>query len=123
MLRKVVLRDAAAGQWLLFHAPEEVLIAHDVVDVMPVLSRAEQRVTQQARDGRYTQYDRELQHGQPRIDSRPHFGPRRARDRRAGDDLHVVEQRAELEALVAHSEQPGSVFIEERLDDDLEEQP
>jgi para-aminobenzoate synthetase/4-amino-4-deoxychorismate lyase len=47
MLRKVVLRDAAAGQWLLFHAPEEVLIAHDVVDVMPVLSRAEQRVTQE----------------------------------------------------------------------------
>src|SRR5690606_39810897 len=47
MLRKVVLRDAAAGQWLLFREPEVVLVAHDVADVLPVLSRAEQRVTRE----------------------------------------------------------------------------
>ena len=49
MLRKVVLRDAAAGQWLLFHEPEEVLVAHDIADVLPVLSRAERRVTRERR--------------------------------------------------------------------------
>jgi para-aminobenzoate synthetase / 4-amino-4-deoxychorismate lyase len=47
MLRKVVLRDAAAGQWLLFHEPEEVLVAHDIADVLPLLSRAGQRVTRE----------------------------------------------------------------------------
>src|SRR5690606_38290700 len=47
MRRKVVLPDAAAGQWLLFREPEVVLVAHDVAGVLPVLSRAEQRVTRE----------------------------------------------------------------------------
>src|SRR5690606_25607385 len=47
MRRKVVLPDAAAGQWLLFREPEEVLVAHNVADVLPALSRAEQRVTRE----------------------------------------------------------------------------
>lgn len=45
MLLQVVLRDHAAGQWLLFREPEEVLVAHDVADVLPVLLSAEQGVT------------------------------------------------------------------------------
>jgi para-aminobenzoate synthetase / 4-amino-4-deoxychorismate lyase len=47
MLRKVVLREEAAGVWLVFEEPEEVLVARDLADVLPVLHRAEQRVKEE----------------------------------------------------------------------------
>ena len=47
MLRQAVLRDDAAGHWLLFDRPEEVLVAHDVSDVVRVLTEAEERVAKE----------------------------------------------------------------------------
>lgn len=47
MIRQIVLRDDAAGEWLLFQEPEEVLVARDVASVLPALRKAEQRVTEE----------------------------------------------------------------------------
>lgn len=47
MLRQVVLRDAAAGEWLDFTRPREVLIATKPADVLPVLLDAEKHVARE----------------------------------------------------------------------------
>ncbi len=45
MLRQIVLRDAAAEQWLRFTDPVEVLVARSVAEVPGVIAEAERRVT------------------------------------------------------------------------------
>lgn len=45
MLRRVVLRDAAAAQWMVFTDPVDVLHTHDVHSVVSTIERAEQRVS------------------------------------------------------------------------------
>ncbi len=45
MLHKVVLRDPAAAQWMVFTNPVDVLHTHDVNDVVSVIEQAEQRVS------------------------------------------------------------------------------
>jgi len=44
MLRQIVLRDATAGDWLIFATPLDVLVAWNTADVIGVLSAAERRV-------------------------------------------------------------------------------
>ena len=44
MLQKVVLRDASAGEWLIFTDPEQVLVASDIPDVLVRLEETERRV-------------------------------------------------------------------------------
>ncbi len=48
MLRKIVLRDAAAAQWMVFVEPIDVLHTHDVNDVVTVIENAERRVSTEA---------------------------------------------------------------------------
>ncbi|HET6631042.1 MAG TPA: chorismate-binding protein [Woeseiaceae bacterium] len=50
MLRQIVLRDAAAAQWLRFTDPLEILVARRVAEVPGVIAEAERRV---AADGLY----------------------------------------------------------------------
>ena len=45
MLHKVVLRDPAAAQWMVFTNPLDVLHTHDLDDVVSVIKKAEQRVS------------------------------------------------------------------------------
>ncbi|HEX7720498.1 MAG TPA: chorismate-binding protein, partial [Woeseiaceae bacterium] len=45
MLHKVVLRDPAAAQWMVFTNPVDVLHTHDINDVVSVIENAEQRVS------------------------------------------------------------------------------
>jgi para-aminobenzoate synthetase/4-amino-4-deoxychorismate lyase len=47
MLRKVVLRDAAAGEWLIFAGPEEVCVALDPADVPDALAKTCRRVEEE----------------------------------------------------------------------------
>jgi para-aminobenzoate synthetase/4-amino-4-deoxychorismate lyase len=47
MLQKVVLRDATAGEWLVFAGPEEVCVARNHADVLDVLVRACRRVEEE----------------------------------------------------------------------------
>jgi para-aminobenzoate synthetase/4-amino-4-deoxychorismate lyase len=47
MLQKVVLRDAAAGVWLIFAGPKEVYVARNQADVPDVLARTCRRVEEE----------------------------------------------------------------------------
>ena len=47
MLQKVVLRDAAAGEWLVFAGPEEVCVARNHADVLGVLAKTSRRVEEE----------------------------------------------------------------------------
>jgi para-aminobenzoate synthetase/4-amino-4-deoxychorismate lyase len=47
MLQKVVLRDATAGEWLVFAGPEQVCVARNHADVLDVLANACRRVEEE----------------------------------------------------------------------------